>query len=645
MRNCDGSCIRHVRNRFVANSTAPSSSSLQLFDSLSESLQPLASSSDKGLAIYICGPTVYDDAHLGHARTYVSLDILRRTLDHAARAAGQPPPLIVMNITDVDDKILAAAEASDEVPLSLARRYEAAFWNDLLRLHCLPPHVVVRVTDHVESAILPYIERLVDEGMAYETLDGVYFDVRAMEERRGSITCYGKLAPPASASDLYTRLEPATTTVKRDPRDFVLWKAHKPGERMYWASRFGNGRPGWHIECSAMIEAVAQQFSGSYVFGAHAGGIDLKFPHHTNEIAQAEAYHELEPGKEWIPHWIHTGHLHIDGRKMSKSLKNFITIRQLLDEDSSSSALSSPADDFRLWCLGLDYRSAATYSEERLAEARSRREKMVRVLLEGEEWLQRHDGQAVQWNETDRELFVGSGNASTAAIRALRSELDGASFLDHIQEILLCVKTYLETADPQQRPSEPLRCALHAIRDHLALVGFSPVTCHAGLDLVAAVETTSHVVGGERALLDELVRFRARVRHLAIAGDEGALSNILDECDKARDEIFPAMGVELKDDRAVGDKDASLWKFCLPRKPTPPSPTSSLSHKPTLDELQEIPLENFFRLGQYEDQFTEFDEEGLPTRYADGSQVSGKQRKKLRRKLQKHSRRLENLAQ
>jgi len=322
-----------------------------LFDTLSDSFKSIASLDEKGIAWYTCGPTTYAPAHLGHARTYVCLDIVRRILEHTLSLSGKPAPLFFMNITDVDDKILAAAKEAGESPLALARRYEHEFWQEMDALGCLRPHVVTRVTEHVQSDLVPYIERLVENGMAYTAENGLYFDVRAFEAKMGHLTKYGKLAPPSSATDFFLLNEssPSVDNIKKDPRDFVLWKNRKVGEGIFWESPWGEGRPGWHIECSAMIEYVQKKFQDSHTFHVHAGGVDLSFPHHTNEIAQSEAYHSDECSHEWIPHWVHTGHLYIQDLKMSKSLKNFITIKELLEVDATvKSALSAPGDDFRL---------------------------------------------------------------------------------------------------------------------------------------------------------------------------------------------------------------------------------------------------------------------------------------------------------
>jgi cysteinyl-tRNA synthetase len=319
---------------------------LTIFNSLTQRSEPLPlPANGDPLTWYACGPTVYDAAHIGHARTYVALDIIRRLLVHFSGA----PVLYCMGVTDIDDKIVARANEQGVAPHALARRWEAAFFADMARLGTLPPTCITRVTEHVPE-IIAYIQGIVAAGQGYKGADGVYFDVARMAG------AYGKLMPSArhgdggvdgpvhGESDEPARLE----RLKRDPRDFALWKLAKSAAEPAWPSPWGRGRPGWHIECSAMTHAV---------FGPrldiHAGGIDLAFPHHCNEIAQCEAHNG---GTPWARCFLHTGHVHIDGRKMSKSLKNFITVADVLSAGWSG-------DEFRVFCLAHRYRASVTYSE------------------------------------------------------------------------------------------------------------------------------------------------------------------------------------------------------------------------------------------------------------------------------------------
>jgi cysteinyl-tRNA synthetase len=635
-------------------------SSLTLFDSLSESLQTPPLSSEKILAWYTCGPTTYAPSHMGHARTYVCLDIVRRVME--SQTAPGKSPLFVMNITDVDDKILAAAAANNETqvqfqdPLALARHYEMEFWKDMDSLNCLRPHVVTRVTEHVESDIVPYIQRLVDKGFAYPLDDGVYFHVRAFDESLGAVTKYGKLAPPAASQDFFsttttsantdnTKGEPITKSPKKhDPRDFVLWKLRKAGEDLYWPSPWGEGRPGWHIECSAMIQAVQERFQETHQFLVHAGGVDLKFPHHTNEIAQAEAF---TGNSTWIPHWVHTGHLHIDGMKMSKSLKNFVSIQEFLAElDTSSSSLESPADDFRLWCLGLSgsYRGPATFSRKRIDEARVIRQKMVRFLIDGEEWIGRSQLAAKKWRTQEHKLFQAAQKAHQRSTQALLNDIDGSTFVAELVRVSEMGNAYLHQTP--NGPVEPLKAVLGTLRRLLSHVGFSEKTTEVGLKNTSASYHTSPIVGGESALVEELVRFRSAVRQAALKDAQsktasGNMKEILRQCDNARDTVFPTMGIELLDGKI--EDEADHWRFCLPRSQDNMQKYQQEGSTTTSSgiDFESLPLKYYFRVGQYENMFLEFTEDGIPITNADGSEVSKRLLKKLMKKRQAQRTRLE----
>ena len=497
------------------------------------------------------------------------LDIVRRVLEHHLVQNQQPPPLFVMNITDVDDKILATSQDTGEPALDLGRRFELEFWRDMDALNCLRPHVVTRVSDYVVSDIVPYIQRLCDQGMAYETDDGVYFDLRSFDENLGKVTKYGKLAPPSIATDFFSLENPHVSehSNKKDPRDFVLWKKRKEGEPLYWDSPWGEGRPGWHIECSAMIEAVSNAFKDTHKFMFHAGGVDLKFPHHSNEIAQSEAYSanllEQQP-REWIPHWIHTGHLHIDGLKMSKSLKNFVTIEELL-EGNDESSLTSPADDFRLWCLGLagTYRGQAIFSMERIHEARVIREKLVKFLLDGSAWLDEcRDSAPKRWTRIEIELYKKANQSFSKAQSAILNDLDGKVFIQELVAIADMGSSYLRT-NPSG-PAEALEHCLTMLRKYLSLVGFSEKTVGIG-SRQSTSESSQAIVGGTTALIEELVDFRSGVRNAALASvrngeSTDVVKEILRLCDESRDDAFPSIGLQLID----GDS-AKSWRYCLPQ--------------------------------------------------------------------------------
>ena len=313
---------------------------LRLYNTLSGTIDELAPMDGKSLRMYACGPTVYDFGHIGNFRTFLQIDILRRTLKLLGIEVRH-----VMNITDVDDKIIRNAAAAGIPIADYTAPFEEAFLEDLEALHVERPEVLARATEHI-SRMVALIQKLDAAGAAYQTEDGSwYFRLAAFPE-------YGKL----SKKDLSGIEDGARVDVdeyeKDSARDFALWKAAKPGETS-WETEIGRGRPGWHIECSAM----AMEFLGES-FDLHAGGEDLMFPHHENEIAQSEtATH-----KPFARHWMHVRFLLVDGRKMSKSEGNFYTLRDLLLKGYKASAI-------RLALVSVPYGHQLNFTFDGLIEA------------------------------------------------------------------------------------------------------------------------------------------------------------------------------------------------------------------------------------------------------------------------------------
>src|SRR5215470_4054945 len=290
---------------------------IRLFNTLTNAIEELHAADGEALRIYACGPTVYDYGHIGNFRTFLHVDVLRRVLELLGMKVRH-----VMNITDVDDKIIRNAAAAN-VPISeYTPRFEKAFFEDLDALSVEHPEVVARATEHIPEMV-SLIRRLAEQDLAYKTEDGSwYFRIAGFPE-------YGKL----SKKDFTGITDGARVDVdeydKDSARDFALWKAPKPGEYR-WETELGPGRPGWHIECSAM----AMGYLGES-FDLHAGGEDLMFPHHENEIAQSES----ATHKSFARHWFHVRFLLVEGRKMSKSEGNFYTLRDLLLKGYRASAI------------------------------------------------------------------------------------------------------------------------------------------------------------------------------------------------------------------------------------------------------------------------------------------------------------------
>ncbi|SUA48913.1 cysteinyl-tRNA synthetase [Neisseria zoodegmatis] len=325
---------------------------LTVYNTLTRQKEEFIPINPKNVRMYVCGMTVYDYCHLGHARVMVVFDMIARWL----RAQGYPLTY-VRNITDIDDKIIARAAENGETIGELTERFIRAMNEDAAALGVIRPDVEPKATEHVQQ-MLGMIQRLIDNGKAYAADNGdVYYAVR-------EFAAYGQLSGK-SLDDLRAGERVEVDGFKRDPLDFVLWKAAKPGEPA-WESPWGQGRPGWHIECSAMSEELFGD-----TFDIHGGGADLQFPHHENEIAQScgahggSCGHNRSGGKaieSHVKYWLHNGFIRVDNEKMSKSLGNFFTIREVLEKYD--------AEVVRFFILRAHYRSPLNYSDAHLDDAK-----------------------------------------------------------------------------------------------------------------------------------------------------------------------------------------------------------------------------------------------------------------------------------
>lgn len=301
------------------------------------------------VGLYVCGMTVYDYCHIGHARVMVSFDVIVRWLRHSGYEVKY-----VRNITDIDDKIIRRANENNEPINALTERYIAAMNEDAAALGVMAPDMEPKATDHVDD-IVNMVNTLVDKGHAYPAKNGdVYFDV-------SSFPRYGRLSN-RNLEDMQAGARVEIDELKSDPMDFVLWKSAKPGEP-FWKSPWGAGRPGWHIECSAMSTCCLGNG-----FDIHGGGGDLQFPHHENEIAQSEA----ATGETYVNTWMHVGFVQVNEEKMSKSLNNFFTIREVLK--------SYHPEVLRFFIAASHYRSPLNYSDAALDQARQALERFYATL-------------------------------------------------------------------------------------------------------------------------------------------------------------------------------------------------------------------------------------------------------------------------
>ncbi|MFL0807232.1 MAG: cysteine--tRNA ligase [Oceanobacter sp.] len=323
--------------------------SLKVYNTLSRQKEEFVPVVPGKVGMYVCGMTVYDFCHLGHARVMIAFDVIARYLRHRGYEVNY-----IRNITDIDDKIITRANENGEAFDDLTERFIAEMNKDAESLAIEPPDAEPRATSHIGD-IIELVETLIDKGFAYPAENGdVYYSVRKFEN-------YGKLSGKI-LDELEAGARVGVDEFKQDPLDFVLWKSAKP-EEPHWESPWGIGRPGWHIECSAMSKCCLGD-----TFDIHGGGPDLKFPHHENEIAQSEAAN----GKSYVNTWMHAGAVRVDGEKMSKSLGNFFTIRDILDK--------YPAEVVRFLLLSSQYRSAINYSEDSLKESQVKLDRFYNAL-------------------------------------------------------------------------------------------------------------------------------------------------------------------------------------------------------------------------------------------------------------------------
>lgn len=328
---------------------------MEVYNTMTRKKEEFKPINENRIKMFVCGPTVYDKSHIGHGRTYVAFDVIARYLKYKGYSV-----FYLQNITDIDDKIIKRANELKVPPLELAKEFEELYFHDMEVLGVTSVNYYARATEHLDE-IIDQIQRLIDKNFAYETPTGVYFDESRFED-------FGKLSN-RNIEDLNVhRISPDPT--KRNPGDFALWK--KRSDDPAWDSPWGRGRPGWHIEDTAISETY---FGGQ--FDIHGGGLDLIFPHHEAEIAQMESATGKKP---MVKYWMHTGFLNVSGDKMSKSLGNFITIEELLTEYDSQV--------FRYFVLSTHYRSPIDFSSEALHQSKNSLKRIHKLIETIDELLE-----------------------------------------------------------------------------------------------------------------------------------------------------------------------------------------------------------------------------------------------------------------
>ncbi|CAK9804730.1 Cysteine--tRNA ligase, cytoplasmic [Anthophora plagiata] len=702
---------------------------LRLYNSFTRNKEVFVPQFGNHILWYSCGPTVYDASHMGHARSYISFDILRRVLtDYFGYDI-----LYVMNITDIDDKIIKRARQNylyeryieeshtlDEIlddtrnvmctfedivnntndvdkkgmllkmlsnveraienlenavklkdedkikefqelllkemrdPLAewldkkqgamitehsiftkLSQHWEVEFYKDMDSLNVLKPNVLTRVSEYVPE-IIAFIQKIIENNLAYESNGSVYFDVTSFDKQDKHH--YAKLVPEAygdtsSLQEGEGDLSTSELSEKRSPTDFALWKCSKEGEP-WWESPWGKGRPGWHIECSVMASIICGES-----LDIHTGGVDLKFPHHDNEIAQAEAYFN---NSNWVRYFLHSGHLTIAGCKMSKSLKNFITIQDALKKHS--------ARQLRLAFLLHSWKDTLDYSDNTMNMA-IQYEKFLNEFFLNVKCKIRSLGSETnintftKWTNFEMELNEKFCNAKESVYNALCDNIDTRSALDAIRDLVTHCNIYMK----QVKQSNTLLLRDVAVYCTKMFTIFGAISSsHDCIGFPVDANTANlNVEEVVMPYLEILANFREKVRSHA---KTLKASNILEECDKLRDDILPDVGVRLEDGneesskvKLVNKEELLREKECK-RKMELEKALEKEKRKVEAAEAaaakeaqRKIPPAEMFKLEK--DKYSQFDSNGLPTHDADGKEISKGQVKKLQKLQQAQEKR------
>lgn len=669
---------------------------LTILNSFSRKKEKFVPLNGKTVTWYCCGPTVYDSAHMGHARAYITFDIIKRIM----RDYFSYDIFAVMNITDIDDKIIKRArqnylfdkyklaahprekiiedistckenlrsqleketdpdvkfklenikqkleslnlsgsstddlanEAKDglvdlldslhghEVNDSslfekLPRFYEADYFDDMKNLGIETPDVLVRVTEYVPE-IVSFIQGIIQKGFAYESNKSVYFDVDKFSQHPDHN--YAKLVPEALGDEQKLKegeggLSSTVSGEKRSPRDFALWKNSKPGEPR-WPSPWGQGRPGWHIECSVM----ASDILGKSI-DIHGGGVDLKFPHHDNEVAQSEAYFGND---DWIRYFLHSGHLHIEGRKMSKSLKNFITIKDALK--------TYTATQIRLLFLLHEWSSTLDYSYETMKEALTYEKYLSEFFLAVKDVL-RADSDSNKFKkitEAEKKIYANLTEAKRDIHSHLCDSFNTPKVMYTIRNLVSAVNSYLS-----KNSSEPNYALLRAVSTYIT-----------DILRIFGVVRKEHTIGFAESssgadvenllipFLDTLANFREEARQRAFA--------MIKSCDELRDRVLPDLGVRFEDKPGQKSVIKYVGKEVIEqeRRQAEELAARKAAEKEAQKKRQEelvaqkdaqnrVNPEEMFRGDS--SKYSKFDERGIPTHTGDGSEITESQRKKL----------------
>ncbi len=472
--------------------------SLTIYNSQTRNKEEFVTAQPGRVRMYVCGVTVYDNPHIGHARCYVAFDAIHRHLKARGYAVEY-----VRNFTDIDDKIIKRAGELGQDWRALSQRFIASFTEDMNALGVLPPTLEPRATEHIPE-IIAAVQGLVDKGHAYVVDGDVYFAVQ-------SFAAYGHLSG-RTLEDMQAGARVEVDARKQNPMDFALWKSSKPGEP-WWESPWGPGRPGWHIECSVM----SQKYLG-LTFDIHGGGKDLLFPHHENEVAQAEAL----TGRPFARYWVHNGFVNVNNEKMSKSLGNFFTIKDILKH--------TRPETLRLFLLGKHYRSPLDFSDDALRDAAAGLQRLYTALRDTQAAAgEMREGQALlQESERAKEIL----EQVEAFERGMDDDFNTAAALGALFGLARVANRLVSEAKTEARDSLLALAAtnLRQLGGRLGLLQSDPQEFLQGQEAPAAGE------GPDPAWIEQKIADRQAARK----------AKKFAEADRIRDEL-KARGVALED--------------------------------------------------------------------------------------------------
>lgn len=477
---------------------------IRIYDTMAREKRPFVPREEGKVGMYVCGPTVYNYIHIGNARTFISFDTIRRYLMWRGFDVT-----FVQNITDVDDKIINKSIEEGRSAAEVAAEYAQAFIDDMHAAGVLDPDIRPRATEEID-AMIALVEKLIEGGHAYEVEGDVYFAVRSYEK-------YGQLSnrniDEMESGHRELRADgQGLEDRKRDPLDFALWKAAKPGEPS-WDSPWGKGRPGWHIECSAMSEKYL-----GLPFDIHGGGADLAFPHHENERAQSEA----ACGCTFANYWIHGGMLQINSEKMSKSLGNFLLLRDILKK--------ADARVLRMLMLQTHYRSPLDFSDERLQEAETALNRLTN-FVNNTEWLCSNPAQ--EPSSFDVEGYARAiDSMRTAFSEAMDDDFNTAGALGAIFTFVSEANTMLADACVCCMNAEAVAAGAHAVEELLGVLGINV--------------TASQDAQAEDN--DEVIALAANLAEYAGSDGEEAIQSLLDKRAAARKEKNFGLADQIRDE-------------------------------------------------------------------------------------------------